>query len=68
MMIQYIVVFENVFSYIEISPFYLFLYRGDIFHEHIALDKGISFGMRFETREDREEFISAKYSHNIILW
>ena len=44
-MIKYIIIFEDMFAYIEISPFDLFLYRGDIFHEHLALDERISLWM-----------------------
>lgn len=44
-MIQDIIIFEDMFSYIEITTFDLLLNCGDVFHEHLALDEWISLWM-----------------------
>ena len=42
MVVEDIIVFEDMFAYIEVPTFYLFLYRSDILHEHLTLYEWIS--------------------------
>ena len=44
-MIEYIIIFEDMFADIEVASFDLFLDGGYIFRKHLALDERIAFGV-----------------------
>jgi hypothetical protein len=67
MMIENIIIFEDMLSYIEVPSFHLFLYSCDIACELPTLDEWITFWVTLEIREYREKAIPTKYTHNIIL-
>ena len=66
-MVEYVIVLQNVLSYVEIASLNLFLYRSDIFRQHLALDELISLWVTLEARKDANKLVSTEYTHDIIL-
>ena len=67
MVIEYVIVLEDMFTYIEVATFDLLLYCGDVFHQHIGLDEWVSLRVRLKTRQYPEELVPSEYAHDIIL-
>ena len=67
MVVEYVIVLQNVLSYVEIASLNLFLYRSDIFRQHLALDEWVSLWVTLEARKDAKKLVPSKYTHDIIL-
>ena len=68
MVVEYVIVLQNVLSYVEIASLNLFLYRSDIFRQHLALDEWVSLWVTLEARKDAKKLVPSKYTHDIITW
>ena len=66
-MVQYVIIFEDMFPHVKVPSFHLFLDRVNIAHEHSTLYERVTLRMRLESCQEGKKTIASEYSHDIIV-